>query len=70
MILNVQEHLSQFSFKVTQHSEGAKNSISVWLDGKEYQPGDISAEILKKKLSKKRPKLPKKNKIEKVKLPM
>lgn len=45
---NVQDHLSQFSFKVTQHSEGAKNSISVWLDGKEYQPGDISAEILKK----------------------
>ncbi len=44
----VQELLSRFGYKITQATHGTKNSLSVWLGGKEYQPEDISAEILKK----------------------
>lgn len=44
----VQEQLSRFGYKVTQSTQGTENSISVWLGGQEYQPEDISAEILKK----------------------
>jgi len=43
----VQQQLKNFGYKITQSSEGTENSISVWLGGKEYQPEDISAEILK-----------------------
>lgn len=43
----VQRQLKKFGYKITQSSEGTENSISVWLGGKEYQPEDISAEILK-----------------------
>ncbi len=39
---------SEISYKITQPSQGTDNSIAVWLEGKEYQPEDISAEILKK----------------------
>jgi len=46
--LSVQQRLSEFSYHITQYSEGNQNSISVWLNSKEYQPEDISAEILKK----------------------
>lgn len=44
----VQQQLSNLSYKVTQASEGTENSISIWLNNKEYEPEDISAEILKK----------------------
>jgi molecular chaperone DnaK len=44
----VQQHLSRFGYKITQSTQGTDNSLSVWLDGREYQPEDISAEILKK----------------------
>ncbi|MBF2058372.1 MAG: Hsp70 family protein [Cyanobacterium sp. T60_A2020_053] len=43
----VQQQLKHFGYKITQFSEGTKNSLSVWLDGKEYQPEDISALILR-----------------------
>ncbi|WP_330202148.1 Hsp70 family protein [Cyanobacterium sp. Dongsha4] len=43
----VQQQLKNFGYKITQSSEGTENSISVWLGSKEYQPEDISAEILK-----------------------
>lgn len=43
----VQQQLKNFGYKITQSSEGTENSLSVWLGGKEYQPEDISAEILK-----------------------
>ncbi|MGI0483261.1 Hsp70 family protein, partial [Geminocystis sp. CENA526] len=43
----VQQQLKNFGYKITQSSQGTENSISVWLGGKEYQPEDISAEILK-----------------------
>ncbi|MBD2777213.1 Hsp70 family protein [Iningainema tapete] len=39
---------SQLGYKITQPTQGTDNSIAVWLGGKEYQPEDISAEILKK----------------------
>ncbi|MGL4503163.1 MAG: Hsp70 family protein, partial [Planktothrix sp.] len=44
----VQQQLSSFGYKITQSTQGTDNSLSVWLDGREYQPEDISAEILKK----------------------
>ena len=44
----VQQQLSRFGYKVSQSTQGTENSLSVWLGGKEYQPEDISAEILKK----------------------
>ena len=44
----VQEQLHRFGYKVTQATSGTENSLAVWLGGKEYQPEDISAEILKK----------------------
>ena len=44
----IQQQLSRFGYKVTDSTGGTENSLSVWLAGKEYQPEDISAEILKK----------------------
>ncbi|MBR8832280.1 MAG: Chaperone protein DnaK [Chroococcopsis gigantea SAG 12.99] len=44
----VQQQLSKLSYKVSQSSEGTENSLSIWLNNKEYEPEDISAEILKK----------------------
>ncbi|MGB3204041.1 MAG: Hsp70 family protein [Crinalium sp.] len=44
----VQQQLSRFGYKITQSSQGTENSLAVWLGGKEYQPEDISAEIIKK----------------------
>lgn len=44
----VQQQLSRFNYKITQSSQGTENSLSVWLNGREYQPEEISAEILKK----------------------
>ena len=44
----VQKQKSEFSYKITQPTQGTENGIAVWLGGKEYQPEDISAEILKK----------------------
>ncbi|MGL4500535.1 MAG: Hsp70 family protein, partial [Planktothrix sp.] len=44
----VQQQLSRFGYKITQSTQGTDNSLSVWLNGREYQPEDISAEILKK----------------------
>ncbi|MBN4002488.1 Hsp70 family protein [Nostoc sp. LPT] len=44
----VQKQKSEFGYKIAQPSQGTDNSIAVWLGGKEYQPEDISAEILKK----------------------
>ena len=44
----VQDRQSQFGYKTAQLTQGTENSIAVWLGGKEYQPEDISAEILKK----------------------
>ncbi len=46
--LAVQKQKEEFSYKITQPTQGTDNSIAVWLGGKEYQPEDISAEILKK----------------------
>jgi molecular chaperone DnaK len=46
----VQKQKSEFSYKITQPSQGTENGIAVWLGGKEYQPEDISAEIIKKVL--------------------
>ncbi|MGI0483629.1 Hsp70 family protein [Geminocystis sp. CENA526] len=43
----VQQQLKNFGYKITQSKEGTENSIAVSLGGKEYQPEDISAEILK-----------------------
>ncbi|MDZ8051653.1 MAG: Hsp70 family protein [Aulosira sp. ZfuVER01] len=45
---SVQKQKSEFGYKITQPSQGTDNGIAVWLGGKEYQPEDISAEILKK----------------------
>ncbi len=44
----VQKQKSESGYKITQPTQGTDNSIAVWLGGKEYQPEDISAEILKK----------------------
>ncbi|MGD1919353.1 MAG: Hsp70 family protein [Pleurocapsa sp.] len=44
----VQKQLDRFAYKISQSTQGTENSICVWLGGKEYEPEDISAEILKK----------------------
>lgn len=44
----VQKQKSEFGYKITQPTQGTENGIAVWLGGKEYQPEDVSAEILKK----------------------
>ncbi|MCC5660873.1 Hsp70 family protein [Nostoc sp. XA010] len=44
----VQKQMSEFGYKIAEPSQGTDNGIAVWLGGKEYQPEDISAEILKK----------------------
>ena len=44
----VQQQLDRFAYKIAQSTKGTENSLSVWLGGKEYEPEDISAEILKK----------------------
>lgn len=44
----VQKQKSQIGYKITQPTQGTDNGIAIWLGGKEYQPEDISAEILKK----------------------
>lgn len=44
----VQKQKSELGYKIAQPTQGTENSIGVWLGGKEYQPEDISAEILKK----------------------
>ncbi|MBD2667104.1 heat shock protein Hsp70 [Richelia sinica FACHB-800] len=46
--LAIQEQKAKFGYKVAQPSQGTDNSLAVWLGGQEYQPEDISAEILKK----------------------
>ncbi len=46
----VQERLQSLGYKVTKLSEGTENSLAVWLDGKEYEPEDISAAILRQVL--------------------
>ncbi|MGI2906475.1 Hsp70 family protein [Tolypothrix sp. VBCCA 56010] len=43
-----QKQESEVGYKIAQQTQGTDNSIAVWLGGKEYQPEDISAEILKK----------------------
>ncbi len=45
---SVQKQKSEFSYKITQPTQGTDNSIAVWLADREYQPEDIAAEILKK----------------------
>lgn len=44
----VQKHTTEFGYKIAQPTQGTDNSIAVLLGDKEYQPEDISAEILKK----------------------
>lgn len=44
----VQKQMSQLGYKITPPTQGTDNSIAVWLGNKEYQPEEISAEILKK----------------------
>lgn len=44
----VQKQLDRFPYKISKSTKGTENSLSVWLDEKEYEPEDISAEILKK----------------------
>lgn len=44
----VQKFRSCVGYRITQPTTGTDKSISVWLGGKEYQPEDIAAEILKK----------------------
>ncbi len=46
----VQNQLQHLSYKVSALSEGTENSLAVWLDGKEYEPADISAAILREVL--------------------
>lgn len=47
---DIQELLknSVYEYKISEYSKGSKNSIAVTLDGHEYTPQEISAEILKK----------------------
>lgn len=45
---HIQKQKSELSYKISQPTQGTENGIAVWLGGKEYQPEDISAEILKK----------------------
>jgi molecular chaperone DnaK len=44
----VKEKLDRLNYKVARSTKGTDDSLSVWLGGKEYEPEDISAEILKK----------------------
>lgn len=44
----LQQQLSHLSYRVTQSTQGTEDSLSIWLGGKECEPEDISAEILKK----------------------
>jgi len=44
----IQQQKSHYAYKITEPTQGTENGIAVWLGGKEYQPEDISAEILKK----------------------
>jgi molecular chaperone DnaK len=44
----VKKQKSEFGYKIAEPTQGTDNSIAVWLGGKEYQPEDISAEIIKK----------------------
>jgi molecular chaperone DnaK len=44
----VQKQKSEFGYKIAQPQQGTDNSIAIWLGEQEYQPEDISAEILKK----------------------
>jgi molecular chaperone DnaK len=39
---------SKSSYKIDRSTKGTENSLSVWMGGKEYEPEDISAFILKK----------------------
>jgi molecular chaperone DnaK len=48
--LVVQNQLHHLGYKVTESSQGTQNSLAVWLDGKEYEPEDISAAILRQVL--------------------
>ncbi|MBD2354918.1 Hsp70 family protein [Tolypothrix sp. FACHB-123] len=45
---SVQKQQAEFAYKITPPTQGTDNGIAVWLGGKEYQPEEISAEILKK----------------------
>ncbi len=47
----IQNQVSKFPYKVSQKSDGTENSIVVHLNGKEYEPEDFSAEILKQMIS-------------------
>jgi molecular chaperone DnaK len=44
----VKEKLDRLNYKIARSTKGTDDSLSVWLGGKEYEPEDISAEILKK----------------------
>jgi molecular chaperone DnaK len=44
----VQSMKSKSSYKIDRSTKGTENSLSVWMGGKEYEPEDISAFILKK----------------------
>jgi molecular chaperone DnaK len=46
----VQSQLQHLSYKISALSEGTENSLAVWLDGKEYEPAEISAAILRQVL--------------------
>ncbi len=48
--LVVQNQIQHLGYKVTESSEGTANSLAVWLNGKEYEPEDISAAILRQVL--------------------
>jgi molecular chaperone DnaK len=43
----VQNQIQHLSYKITEMSQGTENSLAVWIDGKEYEPEDISAAILR-----------------------
>lgn len=45
---SVQKQKLELGYKIAQPTQGTDNSIAIWLENKEYQPEDISAEILKK----------------------
>jgi len=45
---SVQKQKLELGYKIAQPTQGTDNSIAVWLENQEYQPEDISAEILKK----------------------
>jgi molecular chaperone DnaK len=44
----VQQQLTQCNYRITKPTQGTEQSLSVWLGDHEYQPEDISAEILKR----------------------